>query len=70
MIGTVNLENARDITGTALPLTVIQHPTTHVKIPQRSNVMLTTGFSLPGFEARLRAFRVYKPASDATTRSR
>ncbi len=37
-----------------------------VEIPQRSNVMVTTGFALPGFEARLRAFRVYKPVPDPT----
>ena len=66
VIGTVNLEDARDILGLPLPLTVVNHPTTGVKIPQRSNVMLTTGFTLPGFDAKLRAFRVYKPASDAS----
>ena len=66
VIGTVNLEDARDISAQPLPLTVVNHPTTGVKIPQRSNVMLTTGFTLPGFDAKLRAFRVYKPASDAT----
>ena len=36
------------------------------KIPQRSNVMVTSAFSLPGFDARLRAFRVYKPVADGT----
>ena len=28
--------------------------------------MLTAGFSLPGFDGRLRAFRVYKPVADST----
>src|SRR5688500_11549846 len=65
IVGSVNLENAKDINGAALPLTIINHPVTGTKIPQRSNVMLTTGFFLPGFEARLRAMRVYKPVVDA-----
>jgi Tfp pilus tip-associated adhesin PilY1 len=29
-------------------------------------MMLTAGFSLPGFEGRLRAFRTYRPVADAT----
>ena len=66
IIGTVNLENAFDIDGNPLPDTLIKHPTTAVRIPQRSNVMLTTGFTLPGFDAALRAFRVYKPEVDDT----
>ena len=66
IVGSVNLEGAVDITGAALPLTVITHPTTGVKIPQRSNLLLTSGFALPGFESRLRAFRVYKPVVDTT----
>ena len=28
--------------------------------------MITAGFAMPGFEARLRAFRVYKPVTDIT----
>jgi hypothetical protein len=66
IIGTVNLENAKDINGDALTLSVINDPKTSVKIPQRSNVMLTTGFSLPGFAGKLRAFRVYQPVADAS----
>ena len=66
IVGTVNLENAFDINNNPLPDTIIKHPATGVKIPQRSNVMLTTGFTLPGFDATLRAFRVYKPEVDAT----
>jgi hypothetical protein len=59
----VNLENASDKTGAALRI-----PPSHGRrvIPQRSNMTVTAGFSLPGFEARLRAFRTYKPVVDLT----
>ncbi len=70
IVGTVNLRGASKI-GTngspeALPdsETYLVNGTTEV--PQRSNVMVTTGFSLPGFEGQLRAFRVYKPIADST----
>ena len=66
IVGTVNLENATDINGAPLPLTIITHPVTDEKVPQRSNVMVTAGFSLPGFDGKLRAFRVYKPEEDDT----
>jgi hypothetical protein len=66
IVGTVNLENAKDINGAALPLTLIKHPVTKAKIPQRSNMLITSGFSLPGFDGKLRAFRVYKPVVDDT----
>jgi hypothetical protein len=74
LVGTVNLENAKDIDGAALPLTIIRHPVTDAKIPQRSNVLITAGFSLPssladggtGLDGKLRAMRVYKPVVDAT----
>ena len=66
IVGTVNLVGASDITGAALPNTDITNPTSGADIPQRGNVMVTTGFAMPGFEARLRAFRVYKPVVDAT----
>ncbi len=65
VVGTVNLEDARDITGAALEHTRIVTPAGTV-IPQRSNLLVTAGFSLPGFEGRLRAFRLYKPEPDAT----
>ena len=65
-IGTVNLENAEDINGSSLPDTIVNHTVTGVKLPQRSNVMVTAGFSLPGFDGQLRAFRVYKPVADPT----
>jgi hypothetical protein len=63
--GTVNLENARDITGAVLPNTHILTPAGAV-VPQRANVMVTAGMALPGFEGRLRGFRMYKPEADAT----
>jgi hypothetical protein len=73
LVGTVNLENATDIEGAALPLTIINHPVTNARIPQRSNVLITAGFSLPsslaaggtGLDGKLRAMRVYKPVVDA-----
>ncbi|MCX6551359.1 MAG: PilC/PilY family type IV pilus protein [Acidobacteria bacterium] len=54
------MTNATDIHGTALP------NTSSGSFSQASNVVLTSGFSLPGFNARLRAFRTYKPVADAT----
>ena len=66
IIGTVNLEGAFDLAGQPLPNDAIINPKTLAKIPQRSNVMVTTGFALPGFGARIRAFRVYKPIADAS----
>jgi hypothetical protein len=66
IIGTVNLEGALDINGQPLPNDIITNPKTLAKIPQRSNVMVTSGFALPGFGGRIRAFRVYKPIADAS----
>jgi Neisseria PilC beta-propeller domain len=65
IVGTVNLENALDINGLALPNTVINTPA-GTKVPQRANVMVTAGMALPGFEGRLRGFRMYKPEPDPT----
>lgn len=65
IVGTVDLANARDIGGNELPNSVIRTPLGTV-IPQRSNVMVTSGFALPGFVARLRAFRMYRPEPDAS----
>jgi regulator of extracellular matrix RemA (YlzA/DUF370 family) len=66
IVGTVNLESSRDIEGAALVNSRITSPATGNVIPQRANVMVTSGFSLPGFEGRLRAFRVYRPVADST----
>jgi hypothetical protein len=71
ILGTVNLAGANDINGAPLDG---EEPVTKdgVTIPQRSNVMITTGFSLlaaadtpgqptqPSFAGSMRAFRVYK----------
>lgn len=66
IIGTVDLEGLTSLDGAPLPNTTITNPTSGAEIPQRGNVMITTGFAMPGFEARLRAFRVYKPVADST----
>ena len=65
IVGTVNLENGRDIDGLALPNTVIYTPA-GTKVPQRANVLVTAGMALPGFEGRLRGFRMYEPEADPT----
>ncbi|PYR79467.1 MAG: hypothetical protein DMF87_11095 [Acidobacteria bacterium] len=66
--GTVNLIGAKDITGQVLPNTQV-FDKEGTLIPQRTNMLLSTGFELPGFEARLRAFRIYKPIADSTKSS-
>jgi hypothetical protein len=65
IVGTVNLENAKDIDGVSLPDTIV-YDRSNAKIPQRSNLLLNSGFSLPGFGGKLRAFRTYKPVADAS----
>ena len=66
IVGTVNLKNAGDATGAALPNTDILANPGGQPLPQRSNFMLTAGFTLPNFDGVLRAFRTYKPVADAT----
>ena len=66
IVGTVNLEGANDASGSALPNTDINASPGGQHLPQRSNVLLTAGFSLPGFDGRLRAFRTYRPVADST----
>lgn len=68
IVGTVDLTDAKDISGASLPNTVITKVESGVDtvIPQRANVLVTAGFSLPGFDGKLRAFRVYKPEADST----
>ena len=51
IIGTVNLAGALDIDGSSLPNTTVVDKEGNA-IPQRTNVMVTSGFSLPGFEGR------------------
>lgn len=68
IIGTVNLEGAVDATGLPLVNTRVLSPGGAV-VPQRSNVLVTAGLTVPGFEARLRAFRLYTPTADASQAS-
>jgi len=65
IVGTVDLTGAKDVTGASLPATAIKTPAGGA-IPQRNNVLLTGGFTLPGFAASLRAFRVYRPEADSS----
>jgi hypothetical protein len=66
IVGTVDLNGAKDINGALLPNTNISNPANNVHVPQRSNLLVTTAFKLPGFDGSLRAFRTYKPVSDST----
>ncbi len=66
IVGTVDLKDARDAAGATLPNTDITANPGGQKLPQRSNVTITAGFSLPGFDGRLRAFRTYRPVTDST----
>jgi hypothetical protein len=77
IVGTVNLKGAErfnPLTGARemLPddeteiFKLAVPPEPPQKIPQRSNVLVTSAFSLPGFEGRLRALRVYRPVPDET----
>jgi hypothetical protein len=66
IVGTVNMTNGRSATGALLPNTEIKHPVTGQVLPQRSNVLITAGFALPGFDGRIRAFRTYRPEPDST----
>jgi hypothetical protein len=69
IVGTVNLVGASDANGSLLPDTAIDSvagATAGQPLPQRSNFMLTAGFSLPGFDGRLRAFRTFRPELDNT----
>ena len=66
IVGTVNLKGASGADGTALPNTDITADPGGQALPQRSNVLLTAGFALPGFDGVLRAFRVFRPEPDST----
>ena len=65
IVGTVDLSNASDINGLPLENSLIT-TASGAAITQRANVVLTAGFSLPGFGADLRAFRAYRPEPDAS----
>jgi hypothetical protein len=71
IIGTVYLKDAKDIHGNPLDDPDTDFDETYItngssEIPQRSNVMITSSFTLPGFDGKLRAFRVYRPAKPET----
>ncbi|MBA3641598.1 MAG: hypothetical protein H0W53_20485, partial [Acidobacteria bacterium] len=66
IVATVNLKGALAANGTALPNTDINASPGGQALSQRSNMLLTAGFSLPGFDGVLRAFRVYRPEPDTT----
>jgi hypothetical protein len=66
IVGTVNLKGAQDIDGRSLPFDEINAIPGGQLLAQRSNVIITAGFALPGFGGRLRAFRTYKPEEDPT----
>jgi hypothetical protein len=67
IVGTVDLYGARFADGTAVPDSESRIMSqTGTELPQRSNMIVTSGFSLPGFEGLLRGFRVYKPVADST----
>ena len=65
IVGTVNLKGASRLNSSDVPELLPDSETQifngTAEIPQRSNVLVTSAFRLPGFEARLRAFRVYRP---------
>ena len=65
VVGSFDITNMKDINGVALPLTTITDAN-GTTLPQRSNLMITAAFSLPGFDAKLRAFRVYRPVVDSS----
>ena len=67
IVGTVDLYQATFADGTSVPDSESRITSqTGTELPQRSNLLVTSGFSLPGFEGLLRGFRVYKPVVDAT----
>jgi hypothetical protein len=66
IVGTVNLKGANAATGGSLPYTDISAIPGGQPLPQRSNMMITAGFSLPGFDGKVRAFRTYVPETDTT----
>jgi len=70
IVGTVNLRGASKIGSGGSPETLPDSETYIFsgtsEVPQRSNVLITSGFELPGFTGQLRAFRTYVPVVDTT----
>jgi hypothetical protein len=63
IVGTANLRDAKYADGSSITDGRILSATGSV-VPQRSNLMVTSGLALPNFDGRLRGFRVYKPVAD------
>ena len=70
-VGTVDLTRAKDIYGAELsgPQPADVKDKMGTVIPQRNNVLVTSGFVLPGFDGMLRGFRAYKPVADSAQSS-
>ncbi len=66
IVGTVNLKNANDANGNPLPNTDIESDPGGQPLQQRSNMLITAGFTLPNLNGKLRAFRAYRPERDDT----
>lgn len=72
IVGTVNLKGAKYYTSTGTLATLpnaetdLVHARTGAAIPQRANVLVTSGFKLPSFDGSMRAVRLYKPVIDST----
>ena len=68
IVGTVNLVGGKDSAGLALVNDVVRinDVATNPIVPQRSNMLVSAGFEMPGFYGRLRAFRVFVPVRDTT----
>ncbi len=67
IVGTVDLYKASFADGTSVPDAESRITSqTGTDLPLRSNLIVTSGFSLPGFNGMIRGFRVYKPVPDST----
>ena len=66
VVGTVASKGMKDITGSVVFNDEILRAADSTVIPQRSNVLVTAGFGMPGMDGRVRAFRVFKPVADST----
>jgi hypothetical protein len=73
IVGTVNLLGGKNVDGGALAFTEIYKggnitpaSVDDPMLPQRSNMIVTAGFAIPGFDGAIRAFRTYEPVKDPT----
>jgi hypothetical protein len=65
VVGTVDLTGARYADGRPID-DAVSVSSSGTALPQRSNVLVTSAFTLPGFGGALRGVRVYRPVADAT----